>query len=239
MLNGKRILGLIPARGGSKGLPGKNIRPMLGKPLIAWTIEAARGSRYLDRVVVTTDDQAIADVSLQWGAEVPFLRPAHLARDSAPSIEAIWHAMDWLDQHADRYDYLMLLEPTSPLRDAIDVDAAIGQLLACPEAESIVGVTQVEGAHPDFLSTMEAGFLRPMAEAGFTVKRRQDLTTYYFFEGSLYCSTYAALRAKGKFYHDKTLGYVVPRWKSYEVDDLSDFILIESLLKARQDGLLR
>jgi len=122
MYKGKKILALIPARGGSKGLPGKNIKPLLGKPLIAWTIEQAKASKYVDRVVVSTDDDEIAEVAIRYGAEVPFLRPKELARDDSPTIDAILHALDFFSDKGERFDLLALLEPTSPLRDSEDID---------------------------------------------------------------------------------------------------------------------
>ena len=117
MYKGKNILGLIPARGGSKGLPRKNIIPLLGKPLIAWTIEQALASKYLDRVVVSTDDNEIAEISKKYGAEVPFIRPKELAEDNAKGIDVVLHAIDWLKENdkQKQYDLIMLIQPVSPL----------------------------------------------------------------------------------------------------------------------------
>ena len=134
----REILGLIPARGGSKALPHKNIRQFAGKPLIAWTIETALACPMLDRTIVSTDDPEIADVSRHWGAEVPFLRPAELARDDTPGIEPVLHAVRWLGENEGyRPDYVMVLQPTSPLRTTEDIEAAI-QLARDRQADGVV-----------------------------------------------------------------------------------------------------
>ena len=126
MIGDKSVLALIPARGGSKGVPGKNIRPAGGKPLIAWTIEAAKCSRYIDRLILSTDDPAIVAVAKQFGCDVPFMRPAELATDQADSMVVVRHALQAI---GERYDYLVLLQPTSPLRIAADIDAAVERCL--------------------------------------------------------------------------------------------------------------
>lgn len=125
MIKGKRVLGLVPARGGSKGLPGKNLRLMCGKPLIGWTIEQGMASKYIDRLVVSSDSTEIAKIALKHGAEVPYLRPPELASDTASSASVILHALDYLACQEDFYDLIVLLEPTSPLRDVSDIDGAI------------------------------------------------------------------------------------------------------------------
>jgi len=239
--NGKLILGLIPARGGSKGLPRKNIRPLYGKPLIAWTIEQARASRYLDAVVVTTDDAEIADIARRFGADVPFMRPAALASDTATSMDVMRHALDHFAAKDVRYDYLVLLEPTSPLRETSDIDTCITILIGREDAEAIVSIAKLESAHPDFNVVLDSksSFIRNLfGNADFASIRRQDLRDVFFFDGTLYCSRVDALLAKGTFYHDATLGYPVPKWKSIEIDDLSDFLCAETLVKARQEGIV-
>ncbi|HEX2616790.1 MAG TPA: acylneuraminate cytidylyltransferase family protein, partial [Flavobacteriales bacterium] len=151
-----RVLYLIPARGGSKGLPGKNIRPLLGRPLIAWTIATAleAAQRRNGRVVVSTDDAAIAEVARAHGAEVPFMRPAELAGDTASSMDVVLHALRTLTAEGDAFDLVCMLEATSPQRDADDVVGAIDRLAGSPEAESIVGVCRSESGHPSFLARM-------------------------------------------------------------------------------------
>lgn len=233
MYKNKKILGLIPARGGSKGLPGKNIRLLLRKPLIAWTIEQALRSKYLDDIVLTTDDRRIAATGKKFGAEVPFMRPASLATDRAKSIDVIIHALNWLKEHGRNYDYIVLLEPTSPLRETIDIDRAIEQLLNnSVGAVSIVGVSQVEATHPAFdVKIDQRGLLKPYEQKKFSVKRRQDLDPLYYFEGTVYVSEVKVLYERLSFYHDKTLPYIVPRWKAPELDEVVDFYCIESIMK--------
>ena len=233
MIDGKRILALVPARRGSKGLPLKNIRPLMGKPLLGWPIEIARGSRYVDRVILSTDDEEFAAIGRKHGAETPFLRPAELASDTAPSIDFILHAIDTLEAGGDVYDYLLLLEPTSPLTESSDVDAALEALAAKgTDADAIVGVTELVSSHPAFAVRLQAdGLIAPYAAKSFgQLPRRQDIDPLYALDGSLYISNIAALRRERGFCHGRTLPHVMPHEKSLEVDDLTDFILIEALM---------
>ena len=232
-----KVLGVIPARGGSKGLPGKNIKSLLGKPLIAWTIEQALASKFLTKLIVSTDDQRIAKVAKQYGADVPFYRPVELSSDTAASIDVIIHALDFFKQKGEHFDMVVMLEPTSPLRETSDIDNAIEQLVKNKNAESIVGICKCESIHPEFMiSLTEKGFLR--SKNKFVVKRRQDTDDLYFYEGTLYASYVDVLRKKRNFYHEKTLGYVVPKWKSFELDDMLDLVIIEAIIKARVDKLI-
>lgn len=239
MYKNKRVLALILARGGSKGLIKKNIRKMFNKPLIEWSIEHGLKSKYIDDVVVSTDDAEIAEVAEKCGANVPFLRPEELAKDSSPSIDSIIHAVEWFENKEIKYDCLVLLEPTSPLRDENDIDGAIEMLFSHGTAESIVGVCKAEAIHPSFLCRIEKGFLVPYQKTEFEIKQRQEIEPLFFFEGSLYIAFIESLKKRKRFYHEKTLGFAVPKWKSYEVDELSDFILIEALLKAKLEGVLK
>jgi N-acylneuraminate cytidylyltransferase/CMP-N,N'-diacetyllegionaminic acid synthase len=239
MYKDKRILGLIPARGGSKGLPRKNVLPVLGKPLIAWTIEQGLASRYLDRLVVSTDDKEIAEISKQYGGEIPFLRPDHLAYDEVKSIDVILHALGILGKNVCTFDYVALLEPTSPLREASDIDVCVDRLIPHRQGKSIVSVARLEGAHPDFNVTIdtETGFIRNGTGGdGFKVLRRQELRDFYYFDGTIYLSEVQSLLERRTFYHELTLPYVVPKWKALEIDDGCDLICAESLLRARLSG---
>ena len=239
MYKGKNILAIIPARGGSKGLPGKNIRILCGKPLIAWSIEHARKSKYIDDIFVSTDSHEIASVAEEYGVKVPELRPDYLASDSAPSSEFIIYTLEKLLKEGKRYDYFILLEPTSPLRDVDDVDRSIEMLIDNPASESIVGVAMSGTIHPAFMVLVgEDGYLKPLEDIKHDV-RRQDLPDVFFFEGSVYVSRVDAYFQKKTFYHDKTLPYIVPEWKSHEVDNLVDFKIIETIMKMKNDGLLQ
>jgi CMP-N,N'-diacetyllegionaminic acid synthase len=236
MINGRTVLALVPARRGSKGLPLKNIRTLEGKPLLVWPIETARQSRYVDHVVISTDDPEFAEIARVAGAEVPFLRPAALASDESPSIEFILHALDALTTAGRNYDYLVLLEPTSPLTEFSDVDSALEMLVAREQdADSIVGVSSLTSNHPAFaVRITKAGSIQPYAKNDFgSLPRRQELEPLYSLDGSLYISNTNALIRERTFYHRRTLPYVTPRWKSLEIDDLLDFICIEAILKHR------
>lgn len=230
MIDGRRVLAIIPARKGSKGLPLKNVRLLAGKPLLAWPIAAARASAHVDRVIISTDDQGFADIAVEHGAEAPFLRPAELASDTAPSIGFILHAVDTLAEAGDVYDYVVLLEPTSPLTEGSDVDAALEQLVAA-DADAIVGVSKLEATHPAFAVRKDGeGTITPYASASFgEMPRRQDIEPLFSLDGTLYVSTVAALRRERGFCHARTLGYESARHKAHEVDDLVDFICIEAI----------
>lgn len=240
MINGQRVLALVTARGGSKGLPGKNIRDLCGKPLIAWSIAAAKSASCVDDVVVSTDDQAIADTATRYGASVPFMRPAELAGDTATSMDVVDHALAQLQAAGKTYDYLVLIEPTSPLREASDIDEAMARLVSS-DAESIVSVCRAESVHPAFMYRMQtSGWLTPFADRQPDGVRRQEIEALFFLEGTIYASRIPALLQKRSFYHDRTIGYEVPKWKSPEVDDMVDFLLVEAIMKHRgMDGHAR
>lgn len=233
MIDGFRVLGLIPARGGSKGLPGKNIRDLCGKPLIAWTIDAARASSCLDAVVVSTDDSSIAAIAAKHGAEVPFIRPADLASDTATSIDVVIHAIDALAAEGRVFDLVVLLEPTSPLREASDIDNGVSRMLSMG-AGAVVSVCLAESAHPAFMYRQRADErLVPFMERQPTGLRRQEIEPLFFLEGTLYASRIDVLRTRRSFYHDDTIAYEVPKWKSIEIDDLDDFLMVEALAKSK------
>ena len=236
MYKGKSILAIIPARGGSKGLPGKNIRPLCGKPLIGWSIEHAQRSKYVDEIFISTDSQEIADVAKQCGASCPELRPEYLARDTAPSSEFIIYTLNKFKKEGKQFDFFILLEPTSPLRDVEDVDKSIEMLVDNPEAESVMGVVRAEDSNPAFMVKIGTdGLMIPFMGKAETM-RRQDIPDAYYFEGTVYlskCDTYIEKKA---FYHDKTIPYIVPKWKSFEIDDIIDFTIIEALMKLKLQG---
>ena len=231
MINQRKILAIIPARGGSKGLPGKNSRLLQGVPLVAWPIKAALNSRYIDRVMVTTDDANIANIAKEYGADVPFIRPAHMALDTSPSSEAIMHALDFCTQTDGEYDYIVLLEPTSPLTESADIDSALETLMAS-DGLAIVGASKVGSSHPLYCATIGSDhYLKPFNRDSFAAPvRRQDVDDLYFFEGSLYISAVNKYRETATFYHESTLPYVVPAWKALEIDTLLDFLMVETVM---------
>ena len=233
-----KALAIVPARGGSKGLPGKNLRLLDGRPLVAWPVSAALGAASVDRVIISTDDVAIAEAARTAGADVPFLRPAYLANDTASSMDVILHALDTLASQGHEYEYVILLEPTSPLTESSDVEDALSRLRAAgAAADAIVGICRVESTHPEYDVRRDPnGLISPYAAPDFkSLRRRQDIEELYFLEGSLYISRVEAFRRYKTFYHERTLGYEVPRWKSVEVDDIFDFIMVEAVVRQREE----
>lgn len=233
MIKKKRVLGLVLARGGSKGLPGKNIKVLNGKPLIAWSILCGLNSVYIDDLVVSTDSSDIATLSRKYGAEVPFLRPDYLASDEASSVDAMLHAIDWLKNCGRTYEYVVLLEPTSPLREAHDIDQAL-TLLEEKKGTSVVSVCRAESTHPSFMfEIIDQIILKPCAGKYPNALRRQDIPPVFFLEGTIYCADIESLREQKGFYHSDTLAYIVPKWKSLEIDDADDFVMVEAIMNAR------
>jgi CMP-N,N'-diacetyllegionaminic acid synthase len=236
------VLFVIPARGGSKGLPGKNIKEIAGKPLIAWSIDAAKQAANQignSKVIVTTDSTEIADVAKRYGAEIPFMRPDSLAQDHIGHMDVVLHAIDEMEKQNCFFNYVIMVEPTSPQRTGEDLTHALNLLSDTPDAESLVGVSRTDSCHPMFLTKLKNNFLDPYENKTFTFYRRQDTDQVYFYEGSMYISKIESLKKRKSFYHEKTLGFKMPKWKSFEIDDLTDFLIIEQLLKAREEGKLQ
>ena len=226
-------LALVVARGGSKSVPRKNLATLAGKPLIAWTVEAALACPQAGRVVVSTDDAEIAEVSRSLGAETPFARPAHLARDETPTLPVVLHALETL--HAERFDpeWVILLQPTSPLRTADDIAAAIA--LAADRRESVVSVTP-SPSHPHLMKRISrGGWLEDYSEHA-PVERRQDLDPVYALNGAIYIATRDHLTRTGSFYSDHTYPYVMPPQRSIDVDTEWDLHLCELILKDAHAG---
>lgn len=225
-----RILALILARGGSKRLPGKNIRPLAGKPLIAWSIEAARACAAIADVVVSTDDEAIASVARAHGARVPFLRPPALAGDTSTSADAALHALQWLaDNEGARFDAVILLEPTSPLRASSDLPG-VADLLArrWDDTDAVVTVGRVQLEQPAVMKRMDAdGRLAPWGPTGTA----DETAVAWFPYGVAYAVKSEALERHRTFYPPRVLGYTIERWQNYEVDDLFDFLCVEAVLQ--------
>jgi CMP-N,N'-diacetyllegionaminic acid synthase len=232
-----RILGLIPARGGSKGIPQKNLRPLAGKPLIEYTCAAALASRRLVRIIVSTDCPAIAKVACAAGCEVPFLRPNHLATDSATSASVVRHALDWLAQHGEPWpDLVALLQPTAPLRTAWHIDQAVA-LLESSGSDSVVSVTSLPAHyHPEWQFVIRAGELRSYADVplGQLVPRRQELAPTYTRNGAIYLFRTQAFAATGSLYGDRCCPYVMPPEVSVNIDTHADWRRAERLLAGQE-----
>lgn len=234
-----RILAVITARGGSKRVPGKNIRPIAGKPLLAWTIEAARacGGR-LQAVVLSTDDAEIASVGRQYGAEVPFIRPAELAGDTAGSLAVVQHAVRFVEARDNvRMDWVLLLQPTSPLRTSGDIEAAI-DLAAAEACDSVVAVTEMP-VHPVFAKKIDAdGLLKPFLLEEPEGLRRQDVgPPAYIRNGAVYLTRWDVLMEQNSIYGARIRPCVMPAERSVDIDTELDFRLAELLLDDRLAGL--
>lgn len=231
MIEGKRILGLIPARGGSKGLPRKNVLPLAGKPLIAWTIEAAKASKYLDRVVLSSDDDEIMQTAKAHGCEVPFRRPAFLAADDTPGIDPVLHALDQLEG----FDYVVLLQPTSPLRTTADIDTVLEK---CVREQSPSWVSVVKVDKP--LQWMygldgEGQQLKPVMDGQEELARRQDAAPVYVLNGAVYVAEVKALLQSRALVTEGTAGYVMPPERSADVDTELDLRWCELLLREKEE----
>lgn len=227
------VVGLVTARGGSKGIPRKNLRLLAGRPLIAWTIEAAKHSRSLRRVIVSTDDAEIAEVGCQWGAEVPFTRPAELAGDTSPHVGVVLHALDWLAEHEGREpDWVMLLQPTSPLRTAEDIDAAI-DLAERNETDAVVGVTEPRH-HPFLMHRMdEDGRLSKFMPSDLAYAARQSLPPVFATNGAIYLIRSKCLRSTGTLTPEGCHGLVMPATRSLDIDSAEDLALAELVMSSR------
>jgi CMP-N,N'-diacetyllegionaminic acid synthase len=228
------ILGLICARGGSKSIPRKNLALLAGKPMIAWTIEAALKSPSLTRAVVSTDDDEIAEVAKHWGADVPFLRPAELARDDTPGIEPVLHALRWLAEHESYHpDYVMLLQPTSPLRTTEDIEAAV-RLARERGVDSVVSVTEA-ATHPYWMKRItENGELAELVPTEQEYSRRQELPPAYALNGAIYLIKVDTLMEQHTFYPDRTLAYVMPAERALDVDEPWDLYLADLVLQDKK-----
>jgi len=232
MINGRRVVALVPARGGSKRLPRKNILPLCGKPLIAWTIEAALHSKYVDRVCVSTDSIEIAEVCKSIGVDVPWLRPSELAQDTSSTNDVILHAINTMSDMTN--DIVVILQPTSPLRTLRHIDESL-ELLVGSDAKGIVSVSECEHS-PLWANTLPADkgmgdFIKPAIMG----KRSQELPIYYRINGAIYAFTKDSLVShKGIFYSDEVYAYPMERNYSVDIDTELDFIIAEVLLQSAQ-----
>lgn len=231
MIKNGKILALITARGGSKRLPRKNILKLADKPLIAWTIESALESKYIDRVVVSTDDDEIASISRCHGADVPFVRPPEFSTDKASSIEVIRHAVGELERLGDAYEYLVLLQPTSPLRNASHIDTAI-ELFVSKNANCVVSVCEIDhpiewtGLLPDDCS------IDDFFSDGALSRRSQDFQKRYRLNGAIYIvNIRQALEQNSLLLKESGYGFVMKRHDSVDIDEYVDFLYAEVLAK--------
>lgn len=230
MFEKRKILTLIPARGGSKGLPGKNIKSLGGKPLIAWTIEEAKKSRYLDKIIISTDHDETAQIARAYGAQVPFMRPKELATDEAKGMDVVLHALDQMKSKEGPWDLVMLLQPTSPLRLAQDMDGAV-EFLDQKKAQAVISVCRSE--HPPFwANTLPPDrCMKDFLGLEIKNKNRQELGDYYRLNGAIYLGSCDYVRAHQGFFGEETFAYVMPPERSVDIDTELDFQFAEFLMK--------
>jgi len=231
MILGKNILAVIPARRGSKRLPGKNIKLLAGKPLIEWTICEAKKSKYIDNIVVTTDCEKIAELSKKLDVNVPFIRPKSLSDDNSSSYDVVIHVLDFYKDCGIEYDIVILLQPTSPLRNAYDIDMAI-ELFFSKNAESVVSVSECE--HSPLWSNTISEDLSIDSFLSDEIKnlRSQDLPTYYRLNGAIYVNMVERLYQEKDFiYNSRSFAYIMPKERSVDIDSRIDFELASILKK--------
>lgn len=232
MIQGKTVLAIIPARGGSKGIPRKNVKQLAGKPLIAWTIEEANKSKYIDRLILSSEDEEIIKVAKEWGCEAPFVRPPELAKDDTPGIEPVLHALNTLKE---KYDYVVLLQPTSPLRSVDDIDGCI-ELCIFSDETSCIAVTKVD-QHPFLMYTITTlGYLKEFVKKTNKIYHRQDLPGVYIVNGAVYVAKFNVLADSRSFLTPETKAYVMPYDRSLDIDDEFDLKLCEFIMRP-QNGI--
>ncbi len=232
MIHGERVLGIIPARGGSKGVPGKNVRDAGGKPLLAWTIDAARGAESLDRFVLSSDDAAIIAAARAYGCEVPFVREAALAEDDTPSVDVVLDVIE----RCPGYDWIVLLQPTSPLRTAADIDGAVRRCMAL-QAPACVSVTRAAESPYWMFTAARDGRLAPLISLP-AATRRQDLPAVYSLNGAVYVANTEWFRRERTFLTTETVAYEMPAERSLDIDTETDFQLLLTLLREHANASL-
>ena len=235
MIGRGRLLALITARGGSKRLPRKNVLKLAGKPLIAWSIEAGLRSKYVDRVIVSTDDEEIAEMSRYYGADVPFIRPMELSNDMASSTDVIRHSIRTLKKKEDHYEYLLLLQPTSPLRTERHIDEAV-KLLIKKDADGVIGVTETE--HPiEWMNKLPEN----LSMDGFVSEENQgrpyqDFPQRYRINGAIYLYKVSDIMVEdGTFFKEGSYAYKMDQMDSIDIDTQEDFLIAEALIEHSQN----
>lgn len=236
MIKGQFILAVIPARGGSKGLSQKNLKPLNGLPLVAHTLLAAKTAETLDRVILSTDSPEIAEVGKRYEVEVPFLRPSELATDDAPMAPVLAHAVSWTEKDRGKpVDVVVLLQPTSPLRQARHIDEGI-RLLMDSGAESVVGLCKAPH-NPYWMWVIRNGNVERLFPEGAKWRRRQDLPVVYQVNGAFYASRRHVIMDHGQVLGERLRGLIMPEEDSIDIDSHLDFMLTETILRSRRQKL--
>lgn len=224
MFDDKRILGVIPARGGSKGIPRKNIKEIGGKPLIAWTIIEAKKSKYIDRLILSSEDEEVVTIAKHWGCDVPFIRPKEFAKDDAPGVDPVIHALEKLPN----FDYVVLLQPTSPLRLVEDIDNC-AKMCIQRRAKACVSVTE-STKNPYWMYKMRENYqIIPLLGQEF-ITRRQDLPMVYALNGAVFVAETEFLKQSRSFITSETIAYIMPQFRSIDIDTEFDMKICEYVL---------
>jgi CMP-N-acetylneuraminic acid synthetase len=232
MYKGKSFLAIIPARGGSKRLPGKNIKKIAGKPLIAWTIDAALKSKYIDKVIVSTDDESIKKIAREAGAEVPFDRPAEISSDTATSVDVILHALENVERD---FDFIVLLQPTSPLRNSGHIDEAI-EFLIQKNANAVISVGRIDHSLKWVNTLPESLAMDNFLTGDLAFQRSQGHDDYYILNGAVYiCSTRKLKEEKSLFLKSNIYAFVMGKQSSVDIDNEDDFDYARYLLEKLND----
>lgn len=228
-----QVVGLIPARGGSKQIPRKNIIQCGGKPLIAHTIEAALSSKYLNQVIVSTDDEEIANISRSYGADVPFLRPDECSDDDAPMIAVLRHTLKWLMNSQKQPDALVLLQPTSPLRNTKHIDEAV-EIFLSNQATSVVSVIEIPHQFsPSSALSLEAGFLVPLSPELSATTRRQDKKIFYARNGPAILVCRPDVIESNELYGKRCMPYFMSARESIDIDEPFDLEIADYILRKK------
>ena len=230
-----KVLGVVVARGGSKGIPRKNLKKINGKPLIQYSIEAAQGSKKLTDYIISTDEYEISEFAKLHGANVPFMRPNQLADDVISPLFAVLHAKDFMESQGNRYDAVMMLQPTAPFRKSEDIDGAIS-LLESTQSDSVISVVDVGSYHPARMKFLDGDRLvdPPFCES-YENQRRQELTPMYIRNGAIYLTRKHILEGK-TFKGEDCRAWVMPWQRSVNLDTVEDILYAEWLIKS---GLVR
>lgn len=230
MIENNRVMALIPARGGSKGIKGKNVINLEGKPLIAYTIDAAKDSKYIDEIYVSTDSEEIANVSIEYGAKIPFLRPAELASDTSKTIDAVCHFVDEMRLQGETFDVLVLLQPTGPLRTYEDIDDAL-ELFCKSNFKSVVSISEVNENPVLMRRVDELGNMSKVLDLNSTV-RRQDMEKMYRVNGSIYINSIKEINPNTSF-NDNEVPFIMSKQNSVDIDEYVDLEIARYYLRQR------
>ena len=232
MIYKKKIIGIIPARIGSKGLKFKNIKKLNSKPLIYWPFKTLKNSKFIDKIILNTDSKKIKNLGIKMGIEVPFLRPKYLASDNSKIADVIIHTLKYFEKKNIFYDYILLLEPTSPLTTSTDINYAIKTLEKnSNKADALVSVAENISGHPKFSVKIDKnGFIKSLNKS-FYDEPRQKINKIFFYSGNFYLSKVNTFIRKKTFYHKKTMAIISSKLKSFEIDDELDFFIVNKIMK--------